>query len=57
MNYINISKCRVCKNTDLIEVLNLGNQALSGVFPKSKNMKITSGPLDLIKCNNQNNQN
>ena len=57
MNYINISKCRVCQNTDLIEVLNLGNQALSGVFPKSKDIKITSGPLDLIKCNNQNNQN
>ncbi|MBN18076.1 MAG: methyltransferase [Chloroflexi bacterium] len=57
MNYINISKCRICKNTDLIEVLNLGNQALSGVFPKSKNIKITSGPLDLIKCNNETNPN
>jgi len=57
MNYINITKCRVCQNTDLIEVLKLGNQALSGVFPKSTNIEVTSGPLDLIKCNNEKNPN
>lgn len=31
-------------------VLNLGTQALSGVFPKAKTEPITSGPLELVKC-------
>jgi hypothetical protein len=28
----------------------LGNQALTGVFPKNLNQSITSGPVDLVKC-------
>lgn len=45
-----INKCRICGNDNLISLLHLGEQALTGVFPKSKSDKITSGPLDLVKC-------
>lgn len=45
-----INKCRVCGNKNLKEVLNLGEQELTGVFPKNKEEVITSGPLDLHFC-------
>jgi len=46
----NIYKCRVCKNTNLVSIMNLGNQFLTGKFPKFKNEKVTSGPVELVKC-------
>lgn len=48
--YSKIEKCRICDNTQLVEVLDLGVQALTGVFPKSKDQQITKGPLKLVKC-------
>jgi NDP-4-keto-2,6-dideoxyhexose 3-C-methyltransferase len=45
-----VDKCRVCGNRELVEVLNLGVQTLTGVFPKSRSEKITAGPLQLVKC-------
>jgi hypothetical protein len=45
-----ITHCRICGNTELAPILNLGTQSLTGVFPKLKNEKLTSGPLELIKC-------
>lgn len=48
--YTTISKCRICKGNELIDVMSLGEQFLTGVFPKSKSEKITSGPIDLVKC-------
>ncbi|MBI3501280.1 MAG: methyltransferase domain-containing protein [Bacteroidetes bacterium] len=48
--YTTISKCRICGNTNLVSLINLGEQALTGVFPKNKSEKITSGPLELVKC-------
>lgn len=50
MSYQAINACRVCGSTELSEVLNLGDQALTGVFPQSPGQKVTSGPLVLIKC-------
>lgn len=47
-NYTQIESCRIGGGSDLIEVLNLGNQALTGVFPKSKEEDITVGPLQLV---------
>lgn len=41
-----IAECRVGKSRNLISVLNLGYQALTGVFPKSRDAQITYGPLD-----------
>jgi len=46
-NYTEISKCRFSGNSDLIDVLNLGEQALTGVFPSSASEKVTKGPLAL----------
>ncbi len=45
-----ISRCRICGNTDLQDVLQLGDQKLTGVFPKSTSDPIVSGPLDLVRC-------
>lgn len=48
--FIRIESCRICGNKNLVSLLHLGNQTLTGVFPKSKTEIITSGPLELVKC-------
>ena len=48
--YKEITKCRISESPNLISVLNLGKQALTGVFPKGKDTPITSGPLELVWC-------
>jgi NDP-4-keto-2,6-dideoxyhexose 3-C-methyltransferase len=45
-----ISNCRICGNDQLTTVMALGEQALTGVFPKSRSENVTSGPIDLVKC-------
>lgn len=45
-----IDACRICGNRTLEPVLDLGHQALTGVFPKSKDEHITVGPLSLVLC-------
>ena len=50
MSYTKLSQCRVCGNGRLTTTLDLGVQELTGVFPKDKNTKLTSGPLDLVWC-------
>jgi NDP-4-keto-2,6-dideoxyhexose 3-C-methyltransferase len=48
--YKTIKACRICGNVNLITVMSLGNLALTGTFPRSKNEAVTSGPLDVVKC-------
>jgi hypothetical protein len=48
--YKNLNECRVGKSKNLVSVLNLGYQALTGVSPKSADEEITSGPLELVWC-------
>ena len=48
--YKKVEKCRICGNTNLVRVLNLGDQMLTGVFPRDIHAKITTGPLNLVKC-------
>ena len=48
--YTEIEKCRISGSKNLITVLSLGEQYLTGVFPKSENEEITKGPLDLVWC-------
>lgn len=48
--FYKIEKCRVCGNTSLITVLDLGNQYLSGIFPKKIDLDMHRGPLTLVKC-------
>ncbi len=45
-----ITRCRVGKSTNLITVLSLGNQALTGVFPPDRATPVTAGPLELVWC-------
>lgn len=45
-----IKNCRICQNENLIKVVSLGEQYLTGVFPKSENEQITKGNLDLVWC-------
>jgi NDP-4-keto-2,6-dideoxyhexose 3-C-methyltransferase len=45
-----ISSCRICGNKDLRPVLDLGIQALTGVFPRSPNQEVEKGPLELVRC-------
>lgn len=46
--YKEIDRCRVGKSKNLISVLNLGFQALTGVFPKTADETVTNGPLELV---------
>ena len=48
--YTEIKNCRGCGSDKLTTVLSLGDQLLTGVFPKSTTEKITKGPLDLVWC-------
>ena len=49
-SYKEINKCRISGSTNLIEVLSLGEQHLTGVFPTSTKEEITKGPLELLWC-------
>jgi hypothetical protein len=48
--YREIQRCRVDQTTNLVSVLNLGHQALTGVFPKDASQPVTVGPLELVWC-------
>ncbi len=53
MNYKKIDSCRICGNEQLVKVLDLGEQMLTGVFPRSLDAKVTVGPLQLVKCHRE----
>jgi NDP-4-keto-2,6-dideoxyhexose 3-C-methyltransferase len=48
--YTQIDRCRICGNAHLERVLDLGEQMLTGVFPRTRDASITTGPLRLVKC-------
>jgi len=46
-----VLSCRVCGNDHLEPILDLGEQYLTGTFPRSNDGNgITKGPLQLVKC-------
>src|SRR5712692_2126039 len=45
-----IERCRVSKSRNLISVLNLGDQALTGLFPLPTDPPVPAGPLELLWC-------
>jgi SAM-dependent methyltransferase len=47
-----LSACRLCSSVDLVTVLDLGDHALTGVFPRSHDEHVTTGPLELVWCQN-----
>lgn len=48
--YKEVKACRVSGSTHLVGVLDLGTQALTGVFPKSHSAPVPQGPLELVWC-------
>jgi len=48
--YKKLERCRIGGGDNLISVLNLGRQTLTGVFPRSTDETLTSGPLELVWC-------
>jgi hypothetical protein len=48
--YTEITKCRISGSPNLVTVLSLGEQCLTGVFPRSPTEPLTRGPLDLVWC-------
>ena len=52
--YKEIKKCRLQKSPDLISVLNLGNQYMTGIFPKSLDQHVHKCPLELVWCKKSN---
>lgn len=50
MSYAEIKCCRLSQSQNLIPVLSLGHQALTGVFPSTIHEKVTNGPLELVWC-------
>ena len=48
-----ISACRICGETNLVLVTDLGEQYLTGIFPKETNDSLTKGPLRLVKCHGE----
>jgi len=48
--YRAIDRCRLCENTELVPVLSLGTQCMTGLFPRADAPAIAAGPLELVKC-------
>lgn len=48
--YTAIERCRISGSKTLVPVLDLGEQALTGVFPRTIKEPITVGPLRLVWC-------
>lgn len=48
--FTEVKACRICGNTNLVPVLHLGTQTLTGIFPRSVDQPVTAGPLELVKC-------
>ena len=49
-----INSCRICGNNNIIEVLDLGNQTLTGIFKKEITTDIPKSPLILSQCSKLN---
>jgi NDP-4-keto-2,6-dideoxyhexose 3-C-methyltransferase len=48
--HLGIERCRICGNPDLVPVLDLGEQYLTGVFPTTTSAALNKGPIHLVKC-------
>jgi NDP-4-keto-2,6-dideoxyhexose 3-C-methyltransferase len=49
MTVTECTQCRSCGNRELLPVLDLGVQALTGIFPRP-DQSVPTAPLELIKC-------
>lgn len=46
-----IPSCRGCGNRDLVPIMDLGSQTLTGRFQKPGDPDLPAGPLELVLCN------
>ena len=47
---VKTEQCRICGSTDLVPLLDLGPQALTGWFPRRRTEDVPVAPLQLVKC-------
>jgi len=47
---IEIRACRLCGDAGLVGLLSLGEQHLTGVFPRDLGAPVSKGPLELVLC-------
>ena len=45
-----ITKCRICGSTNLDEIMDIGNLALTGIFPKNAEFDPPRASLKLVRC-------
>ena len=48
--YRPIEECRICQNRGLESVLDLGEQHLTGIFPRTMDQHVPQAPMELVKC-------
>ena len=48
--FTTIDSCRLCGNPELAPLLSLGDQYLTGRFPRTRHEPVTRGPLELVRC-------
>ena len=48
--YRAITQCRICGNENLVPLLDLGEQYLTGIFPSLTSPQVGMGPIELVKC-------
>lgn len=46
----NITKCRICQNNDLVDIISLGEQIITSRFPKYGDFSTPKTPIDLCRC-------
>ena len=42
--------CRICGNNNLVSIMDIGHQALTGMFPSNQDEEIPAGPVELVMC-------
>lgn len=47
--YKEVEKCRICGNSNLVRIMDLGTMLLTGVYPLPGE-EVEEGPLELVKC-------
>ncbi|HLJ11922.1 MAG TPA: class I SAM-dependent methyltransferase [Planctomycetaceae bacterium] len=50
MSYTTVHRCRICGTSQLNSILHLGDQALTGIFPRSRDERVETGPVELVQC-------
>lgn len=53
-DHSSLTACRICGNTTLEPVLDLGLQAFTGIFPRTPDAELPRGRLQLVKCAGEN---